>query len=85
MPYIKQEGRVYLDNILSELQKSPPTSPGEINYLISNILVAYIKQEGLSYQTLNDIIGALECAKMEFNRRIVAPYENKKIKENGDL
>ena len=29
--------------------------------------------------------GALECAKLEFARRIVAPYEDAKIKENGDV
>ena len=40
---------------------------------------------GNSYATINDIIGALEGAKMEFYRRVVAPYEDEKIKENGDV
>jgi hypothetical protein len=33
----------------------------------------------------NDVIGALECCKLELYRRMVAPYENTKIKENGDV
>jgi len=41
--------------------------------------------QGPSYQTINDIIGALEGAKMEFYRRVVVPYEDKKIKDNGDV
>ncbi len=30
-------------------------------------------------------MGALEGSKLEFYRRIAAPYENKKMKENGDV
>ena len=38
-----------------------------------------------NYQAINDIVGAVEGAKLEFVRRIVNPYEDKKIKENGDV
>jgi len=31
------------------------------------------------------VIGALEACKLEFYRRAVVPYEDKKIKENGDV
>lgn len=37
------------------------------------------------YSTFNDIIGALEAAKIEFYDRIVRPYEDKAIKRNGDI
>jgi len=37
------------------------------------------------YSTFNDIIGALDSAKMEFYRRIVANYEDKAIIRNGDI
>ncbi len=33
----------------------------------------------------NAVVGALECAKLELYRRMVAPYENGKIAENGDV
>jgi hypothetical protein len=45
----------------------------------------YIKDKGLSYQTLNDVLGALEGCKLELYRRQVAPYEDKKIQANGDV
>lgn len=38
-----------------------------------------------NYQGINDIIGALEGAKAEFQRRKVADYEDTKIAENGDV
>lgn len=33
----------------------------------------------------SEIIGALECCKLELYRRIAAPYEDIKIGENGDV
>jgi len=44
-----------------------------------------MKEEGLSYRTINDILGALEGAKLEFYRRVAVPYENSKLSENGDI
>jgi hypothetical protein len=34
---------------------------------------------------MNDVVGALEGAKAEFQRIVVAPYEDKKMAENGDV
>jgi hypothetical protein len=39
----------------------------------------------LSYRILNNAVGAAESAKTEFQRRIVGPYEDSKIAENGDV
>ena len=78
MPYIKQEDRARL---LTEI----PETPGELNYIITKLLLRYITVKGINYQTINDIVGALECCKSEFYRRVVAEYENKKAKENGDV
>jgi hypothetical protein len=77
MPYINQEAR-------NRLKFDKPRYAGELNYLITTLLMDYYNQ-GPSYQTINDIIGALEGAKMEFYRRVVVPYEDKKIKDNGDV
>jgi hypothetical protein len=35
-------------------------------------------------QVQADVVGALECAKLELYRRLAAPYEDQKIKLNGD-
>lgn len=76
-PYIKKDRRSlpfgYCENC------------GELNYWITKLVVYYLEQKGECYQTYNDIIGALECAKQELYRRKIIPYENEKIEENGDV
>lgn len=63
----------------------PPETPGELNFAFTIIGIHYIDDKGESYQAINDVIGALEGAKLEFYRRLAAPYEDSKIKENGDV
>lgn len=63
----------------------PPQSPGELNYFITTACVEYWRESPRSYQRLNDIIGALEAAKLEFYRRIVVPFEEEKCYVNGDV
>ena len=60
-------------------------SAGELNYLFTGIATDYLERMGKTYQTINDVMGALEGCKLEFYRRIVAPYEDTKIIENGDV
>jgi len=85
MPYIKQERRDALHNDSCFDYNSNMIDAGELNYTITSILNEYTSTKGLSYQTINDIIGALEGAKMEYYRRVAAPYENSKIALNGDV
>ncbi len=77
MPYIKQEdySRASVD----------PETAGELNFKLTKACINYLEKNGLSYQNLNDCIGALEGAKAELQRRVVAPYEDAKIAENGDV
>jgi hypothetical protein len=79
MPYIKRAMRGSLE------ESRRPMAPGELNYLITRLLTNYILDNGLCYSNINDILGALEGAKLEFYRRIAAPYEDIKRKENGDV
>ena len=60
-------------------------SPGQLNYGITSLAVDYVDQHGLSYDTINAVLGALEGAKLEFYRRVAGRYEDEKIKENGDV
>lgn len=78
MPYIPKYRRSEFS------QFGTPESPGELNYIISSIIKNYIG-ETYSYSTINEVIGVLECAKLELYRRIAVPYENEKIEENGDV
>jgi hypothetical protein len=79
MPYVSPGLRCELD--LGRVARTP----GELNYQFTGIILDYLEEKGLSYQSINDIIGALEQAKDEFQRRIVADYEDTKIQENGDV
>lgn len=78
MPYIAPYRR-------KELTDVSPSSSGDLNYMLTKLCDDYIQLNGNSYMIYNEIIGALECAKLELYRRIVAPYEDTKIEQNGDV
>lgn len=84
MPYIKQERRdiIYRDGCM---YPDNMVTAGELNYAITELVHNYWNIPGNNYQRINDIIGALEGAKAEFQRRVVEDYEDEKIKENGDI
>ena len=88
MPYIKQEERpIYSPNAYAV--PSAETS-GQLNYQITELVSAFLNDPEppftrRSYAKYNEAIGALECAKLELYRRLIAPYENDKIEENGDV
>lgn len=58
---------------------------GTLNYLLTQVAIMYVKDEGLSYSSINDVMGAFACAAQEFYRRVAAPYEDTKILANGDV
>lgn len=80
MPYVTEKRKNDLD-----WGEDLPDGAGDLNYMITKICDEYLERKGLRYHYINDIVGALECCKMEFYRRIAAPYENQKIIENGDV
>lgn len=82
MPYI-QIGRKKELNVQTVGQVVPKDA-GELNYVITTILKNYLYPH-FNYQKCNDCMGALEGAKLELYRRVVAPYEDIKIKTNGDV
>ena len=79
MPYISTEDRNDLDN------GAMPETAGELNYMISALLDDYLVGKGKNYANINEVIGMLECAKLELYRRVAAPYEDEKIDQNGDV
>ena len=76
MPYISQDRRAFAVN--------NPETPGELNFAITRLLNIYLRRQPYNYQTLNDVLGALEGAKLEFARRVLTPYEQDKLDLNGD-
>ena len=84
MPYIKRLRRLQLAAVAIEDSKFEISSPGELNYAITRLIDNYHSRRG-DYQSVNDVVGALEGAKLEFYRRVAAPYEDQKARENGDV
>jgi hypothetical protein len=90
VPYIKQEQRAELDEAIDNLSDVlDGTDPGEINYVVTKLLLGTIDFRGdernIHYAHINMMVGALECIKLELYRRMAVPYEDKKIEENGDV
>lgn len=83
MPYIEQKRREKFLGIGGYGRRAK--NAGELNYLIFKILLEYLKQHGMCYQTFNDIMGVLSGADKEFYRRLTQFYEGVKIEENGDV
>jgi hypothetical protein len=80
MPYIIPSRRPQLTPDLA------PQNAGELNFCITSIVKDYlISQSIVNYTTLNEVIGVLECAKLELYRRLAAPYEDSKKAQNGDV
>ena len=84
MPYIKQEKREKLNPLIAAVPIMG-MGLGDLNYLFSMIIKRYISVHKPSYSVYAGIVGMLITLKDELNRRVVIPYEDLKIKENGDI
>ncbi len=89
MPYIIKEKRNALDPAISNLTTAfkalndDENFAGNLNYVISKLLKTLYPAP--NYQRFNDMIGALECCKLELYRKRIAPYEDGKERENGPV
>lgn len=84
MPYIPSQKRPWIDEHVSFLADNLE-SPGELNYAITRLLVRYLHGLGLSYTDASAALGVVSDVRDEFYRRVVAPYEDAKRYENGDV
>lgn len=80
MPYITKESR-------EEIRQGKfPQTPGELNYVISCTIDKYLSEKALfNYTNINEVVGVLECAKLELYRRLAVTYEELKQQENGEV
>ncbi len=84
MPYITPEKRKELDGLLNELA-GKVEKEGELNYCFYKLSSLLIERTGKSYSRLSMCSSAMEHAKLEWYRKYLVPYEEKKIEENGDI
>lgn len=82
MPYINP-------NRAAELAKShhldfdEPLKPGDIAWAVSEDVAAYLEQNGVSFETLNAMVGVLENVKNELHSRLIDSYERAKRNSGG--
>jgi len=92
MPYITQEKREKLDGFIGDLAHAVNdmkidrgnNNEGNMNYAISQLIIQ-VYGPTYKYRDVNDIVGMLECAKLEFYRKVASPYEDEKESENGKV
>lgn len=86
MPYITKEDRNRIAGFAEEeIYIGQIRNGGDLNYSISILCAQYIREHGISYKNISDVIGALEGAKQEFFRKVVDSYENLKEMQNGGV
>ena len=90
MPYIKQENREQYEDAIVDLVdrlscQMDMNFPGHLNYVLTSIVKRCLERGAGKYWDHNQIIGAIVCVLLEFYRTNTAPYEDEKIKENGDV
>lgn len=85
MPYITKERRFAFAPLVEAARVARLDTTGELNFALTSLCREFLAQHGISYRTFNEIVGALECAKIELYRRQIASYEDSKLSQNGDV
>lgn len=94
MPYINKHERNKYDNLIDTLARilnnrvNNDELSGEMNYVLFRLakLLTDPKSGGKwNYARMAVVSSALAEAQAEFRRRIMAPYEDKKIEIAGDV
>ena len=73
-----------IENLVAELNKKPEDVAGNLNFVVTSVLKRLIAKNK-RYKTMNDLIGALECIKLELYRKVCGSYEELKEAENGPV
>lgn len=84
MPYITRTRRANLDPDIKALA-GRISGKAQLNYAITKLVHLYVDAGIVNYDAFSDVEGTLQCVSKEFYRTVVAPYEDKKRKENGSV
>jgi len=82
MPYIKQEDRHSMDVVVELMKIQKVTPDGKLNYILYKFCKDTVEP---SYNNYKNFIAELKQCATEIERRILGPYEDLKINENGDV
>jgi hypothetical protein len=85
VPYTREERRGRQYEIIEELV-NVIRDKGDLNHAICELTALLIaKTGGMGYTNVSEWIDAVNGARKEMERRLLAPYEDMKIIENGDV
>lgn len=82
MPYIPQENRKKMDEVVFQMINNGVEPDGKLNYVLFKFCKETVKP---SYNNYKNFIAELnECAN-EIRRRMLSEYEDQKILDHGDV
>jgi hypothetical protein len=90
MPYITQEERKTINPELKKfLMFMGHMTPGQFVYVMYSMGLWQVAKGGvekvpIDWTKCNEVMGNFDCVAKEFYRKIVGPYEEQAIKQNGD-
>lgn len=75
----------HIESIIAIAKAAVPNDKlsGLSNYIISRIVTGVLDPK--NYAQMAGVVATFECAKLEFVRRIMNPYEDEAIAKNGDI
>jgi len=82
MPYIKKANRIHCENVIKAMEDAVVIADGDLNYILYAFCKRNVKP---SYNNYKNFCGELRQCATEIERRLLADYEDTKIKENGDV
>lgn len=82
MPYVKQERRADLNKVVIAMSEAKVVADGDLNYILFRFAKYHISP---GYNNYKNFLGELNEAAEEIRRRLLAPWEDMKIEENGDV
>jgi len=82
MPFIKQERRLDMDEIVNLMVANYVRVDGDLNYILYKFCKYHVTP---SYNNFKNFCGELRECVEQIERDLLAPYEEKKKQENGDV
>lgn len=86
MPYVTPDRRHELKP--AQYTGRPPAimqHPGDLAYLLAQACADYLRQNELSWRTIQDVLGSLDGVARDFWNEVGQPYEDAKRRTNGAI
>lgn len=82
MPYIEKNRRPTMNRVVNLMEQLDVKADGDLNYILFAFCKRCIKP---SYNNYKNFCGELRQCVTEIERKLLAPYEDEKEKENGTV